>query len=643
MLKGYTGGCCKEEPAPKWWKRCAKALAYGIAMGTLYLLGGVAIIVTLPLWILLVIYAFLIRPILERFTKKEKQPEKPYVEPKPKVLKIRTWECDRPNIPFDFSTDYFVYIETGYHETMNNYIRQHIGEIRDEAAKRRFKFVYIPEIADMTKEELANTFPTYADTLTDNAYDKLRHITTEQFTKALMKTIGIRTTKCRCGFLRLIGRRYQRTINFLVDTDVCLGLGFEFADFYFQDKSLIETAMADMYEFFLDKDNQGLYSTGPADKYSLSAGQRCEELGDGPDQADAVFDEERQKMEMIAEEIRTRIEVLKQGGYMELLMHTIGEDLVRQLSNTPKRSSELPRIKITDNLKIVMPELDNREVKMPALARALYIFFLRHEEGLEFKQLPNFENEIFAIYRLASNRTDETKLHATVAQLVNPTENKVNECASRIKEGFVKIMDDYQARNYYLTQRCMNYTRPNLYEKKRTDYFSDLIKKVALPRTLVEYPQCLIDLPKDMPKDLEDRVLANQEYDHRVSVMRELMENHKQKGYARGPKKLHDAVQAVLDMDSFNYLAHFHMGHLCCNKKEYATSIKENTIVLEHDDYLWNMAYINRAEAYLYAKEYDKGLADIDSYFNSLRRNKASDMEAMRIRILLKMHSILTL
>ena len=100
--------------------------------------------------------------------------------------------------------------------------------------------------------------------------------------------------------------------------------------------------------------------------------------------------------------------------------------------------------------------------------------------------------------------------------------------------------------------------------------------------------------------------------------------------------KAKQAANAVLEIDQYNYLAHFYLGILYCNKTEYATSIKENTIVLEHDDYLWNTAYVNRAEAYLYAKEYDKGLADIESYFNSVYRDKDSDKEAMRIRKLLE-------
>lgn len=197
-------------------------------------------------------------------------------------------------------------------------------------------------------------------------------------------------------------------------------------------------------------------------------------------------------------------------------------------------------------------------------------------------------------------------------------------------------MDDYQAKNYYITQKPTTYKRNNPWTSGEADYCQLLTKKVTLPRTLVEFPQCLLELPKDIPFDDSEHVLMDNDYKHRVDTMNKLMKGYKQDGNGPAPQELYDAVQAVLDVDRFNYLALFHMGLLCCNKIEYKKSIKRNTTILNHDDYLWNTAYINRAEAYLYAKEYDKGLADIRSYFNTVRRTAEADKEAMRIRKLLE-------
>lgn len=99
--------------------------------------------------------------------------------------------------------------------------------------------------------------------------------------------------------------------------------------------------------------------------------------------------------------------------------------------------------------------------------------------------------------------------------------------------------------------------------------------------------------------------------------------------------ELVEASMAVLEMQPNNFLAHFNLGEAYCNAVDFDKSIRENTMLIEHDAYTWNASYINRAEAYLYAGEYDRGLADINSYFNSLRRWKEGDEEADRIKALL--------
>lgn len=85
---------------------------------------------------------------------------------------------------------------------------------------------------------------------------------------------------------------------------------------------------------------------------------------------------------------------------------------MKQINDSRKTATPLMHITVADDLRIFIPELDNREVKMPSLARALYVFYLRHKEGVEFKFLSEFTEEIFSLYRLASNRLDDARLRA---------------------------------------------------------------------------------------------------------------------------------------------------------------------------------------------------------------------------------------
>lgn len=559
--------------------------------------------------------------------------------PYPKNFTVEPLRCGENNLPFVFSRSYFIYVETEYNEPLNRYIRQHIDEIRQRSDERYFKFIYIPEIKNLTDKELALAFPYEKNLLTENAIQKIRQLTTADFTDAFIKATGIERDNLKCGFLRLARYCDSGGIH-KKDIDYTKGMTFAYADFSNIQEDNFPGAFEDLFFHFVELTHEGLYCVVKV-KYPQNAAQFSEKYGLSSDSADKLFEEEAEKMRLISDEIRERIEILRQGGYMELLLHTIGEDLIKQLANTPNTNKQLSRIRITDDIRILLTDLDNQEVKMPTLARTLYVFYLRHTEGVEFKQLSEYQNELCAIYRMASNRRDDAKLKATISRLVNPTENKVNECASRIKEGFTSIMDDYHAKKYYLTGKRVNYSRPNSYEKNRIDYFVDLLKKVELPRELVEYPECLLQLPMEKEPDKDLKIRQEQIYSHRLDQMESLMRKFLDKNSIKmqpqdyAPQELRNAIDDMLKLDPFNYLAHFYRGIICCNPKECKTSIQENTILLEHDEYIWNIAYINRAEAYLYAKEYENGLNDINNYFNSIQRDKNNDAEAQRIKRLL--------
>lgn len=80
------------------------------------------------------------------------------------------------------------------------------------------------------------------------------------------------------------------------------------------------------------------------------------------------------------------------------------------------------------------------EVKMPALARAFYLFYLQHEEGIRLDELKQYRSEILAIYRRVSTYQNEDQLKNTVRSLTDYTGNTLNTTISRIKKAFVNIL-----------------------------------------------------------------------------------------------------------------------------------------------------------------------------------------------------------
>lgn len=103
---------------------------------------------------------------------------------------------------------------------------------------------------------------------------------------------------------------------------------------------------------------------------------------------------------------------------------------------------KLSSIKITETYRIILPEYDNMEITLPAVQKAVYFLFLRHPECINFKDMMDYRDELFTIYRKLAERgtTDKLaergttdKLAATVDDLVNPLSNAMNEKCSRIK------------------------------------------------------------------------------------------------------------------------------------------------------------------------------------------------------------------
>lgn len=74
---------------------------------------------------------------------------------------------------------------------------------------------------------------------------------------------------------------------------------------------------------------------------------------------------------------------------------------------------------------------------------------MNHPEGIEFKNLIDYREELLAIYNEVGNRVGPDKMVETVNRLVNPLDNAINEKCSRIKAAFSDLMDEYQA-DYYI-------------------------------------------------------------------------------------------------------------------------------------------------------------------------------------------------
>lgn len=120
------------------------------------------------------------------------------------------------------------------------------------------------------------------------------------------------------------------------------------------------------------------------------------------------------------------------------------ETLIRE-GTTPSR------LVVTAKFKIFLKDYDNKEVVLNPLAKAVFLLYLQHPEGLRFKDLCDYRDELERIYFKISNSSDLEKMRASIDRLVSPVDdNSINEKVSKIKKAFCDVVDERIAQMYFI-------------------------------------------------------------------------------------------------------------------------------------------------------------------------------------------------
>lgn len=181
-----------------------------------------------------------------------------------------------------------------------------------------------------------------------------------------------------------------------------------------------------------------------------------------------------------AAQVKTLSTQLLAEGRTDLLLKAISVPILEQLRIEAARATLSPLV-ITEDYRFLLPDYGNREVQLSPIHKALYLLFLNHPEGIEFKNLMDHREELFALYRKIGNRIDPDKITETVNRLTNPLDNAINEKCSRIKAAFSDLMDEYQADYYIINSHIKRHQGSSM------KLWFERLKIINLPRELVIY------------------------------------------------------------------------------------------------------------------------------------------------------------
>ena len=182
--------------------------------------------------------------------------------------------------------------------------------------------------------------------------------------------------------------------------------------------------------------------------------------------------------EEIAAELSQLVRELVAAGRNDLLLRSIGVSVLEEL-RIEAAKSRLSRLLITKDYRIILVDYNNKEVEMTPVHKAVYLLFLNHPEGIEFKKLSEYRDELLRYYMATARLMDKQTIIESVDMLVNPLNNSINEKCSRIKSIFLNMMNQYTA-NYYIIS---GHTPKHFAGSSRIWY--ERLKVITLPRELL--------------------------------------------------------------------------------------------------------------------------------------------------------------
>ena len=189
--------------------------------------------------------------------------------------------------------------------------------------------------------------------------------------------------------------------------------------------------------------------------------------------------EQTKTPEEMASELRRLVCELQLQDRNDLILQALGVPLLEQLRIEAARG-KLSRLLITKDYRLLLPDNGQQEVVLQPVHKAVYLLFLAHPEGIEFKHLADYRPELLHYYLLVSPESvDRQQVEESVDRLVDPLDNAINEKCSRIKRTFLELMDEYSA-SYYIIS---SHTTKRVAGSSRIWY--ERLKVVNLPRQLV--------------------------------------------------------------------------------------------------------------------------------------------------------------
>ena len=167
-----------------------------------------------------------------------------------------------------------------------------------------------------------------------------------------------------------------------------------------------------------------------------------------------LLDDEQQEIKRIEREWRQELEQIRRAIINYIAQyHEDPQELMAELMRGKVVVGKPGRLLVNGNMKIVLPELDEMEIKMPAMCRTLYILFMKYSKqggGIVLKNIDEYRDEILDIYGLVKPGANESRVRTTVDNLCDPLSDSLNQMISRINRCVKNVITDKASAKHYI-------------------------------------------------------------------------------------------------------------------------------------------------------------------------------------------------
>lgn len=170
------------------------------------------------------------------------------------------------------------------------------------------------------------------------------------------------------------------------------------------------------------------------------------------------------KLRELARRIDAQIKEYQRDNGENILLESIYEDFLYSFSRLEKQ--EISALVVDGGFRIYLKEYQ-KEIKMYSFPKAVYIFFLRHPEGIYLKDISDYREELHRIYRTIMRydwKDDVTG--AKIDNLLDLSNGVLNQYICRIAESFRKELSSELACHYIVSGKRNEIRRVTLDEAK---------------------------------------------------------------------------------------------------------------------------------------------------------------------------------